>query len=214
MANIALNIRPLIDELFRIDIRDSIKSFRNQSKILSEWNALMKELKLVSPKIAKGEQLGEELCEIRRLATSLGRSAAEMGSMVPGPIGIACSVALAIVCLFPPMDLLGFLLNLLGAIPFAKGAAIGLKPILKNLIHEALQNPLVRGTIRAGRDASRKAIRYNKHYAVSAYKRILSNSNPFSSLNYKGNAMLGISKDKFSLDSKLLKLTERSIMQK
>lgn len=211
MTNIVLNIKPLVDELFRLDIKNCIKSFKNQSKILHEWNSLMKELRIVSLKLSKGEQLGEELYEIRRLATSLAVSATEIGSVIPGPIGMACSVALAIACLFPPMDLLGFLLNLLGAIPFAKGATIGLKPILKNLIHEALQNPMVRGSIRAGGDASRKVVRYNKNYAVNAYHQILSSDNPFNALKIKPNTKFSIGENSYSLNGNLLKITGRNI---
>lgn len=211
MTNIVLNIKPLVNELFRLDVRSSIKSLKNQSKILQDWNSLMKELRIISLKLSKGEQLGKELNEVRKLATSLGMSATEIGSVIPGPIGIACSVALAVVCLFPPMDLLGFLLNLLGAIPFAKGATIGLKPILKNLVHEALQNPMVRGTIRAGMDASRKAVRYNKSYAVNAYHQILSSNNPFNALKIKPNGIYEIGDTNYSLSRNLLGITERKI---
>ena len=45
----------------------------------------------------------------------------EIGSFVPGPVGIVCSLALAIGC-FASGNVAGGFLNLLGAIPFAKCA--------------------------------------------------------------------------------------------
>lgn len=209
MANLVMNIQPLITEISRFDIRDGVKSLKNQSVFLREWEALMRELKNASVKIGRGEDLGTELLEIRRLANSIAIQAAELGSMIPGPVGVACSVALAICCLMPPLDLLGFLLNLLGAIPFAKGAAVGLKPILKEMVTEALKNPWVRGTIRAGHDASRRVIRYNKTYVVKAYNKILSNSNPFHSLRFSNTINFDVTN--YTINERFLGLTERTI---
>lgn len=177
MANLQLNIRPLIAELSRIDLRDALKNCRNQSVIIHNWNALMVELKKVAVKISKGETIGKEVELIKSLSTSLARSATEIGSMLPGPIGVACSLALAICCLVPPLDLLGFLLNILGAIPFARAGAKALLPFLDDVVRLAMNNPLVKGTLRAGREAINKTVRYNKEFAVNTFNRMT--KNPF-----------------------------------
>ena len=114
MANVLLNFKPLIQELAHTDIKSFLKNSRNSQKILSDWDNLIKALGQAAEKISKGEKLGTELSQIGKMAANLGGCVTEFGSMLPGPIGIACSIALAIVCLIPPIDGIGFVLNLMG----------------------------------------------------------------------------------------------------
>ncbi|NPD82746.1 hypothetical protein HPS57_12290 [Prevotella sp. PINT] len=170
MANVMINIKPLLVELSHTDVKALLKGLKNESKILREWNELILELNKIAGKLAKGEKLGNELHHLRGVTKSF--SVAELGSMLPGPIGIGCSLALAIVCLFPPLDAIGFVLNLMGCIPFLKTASKSLKPILKNLIKEALNNPVVKGYMRGGRDSARWNIMFNGDYAKRMYRKI------------------------------------------
>ena len=176
MANVQLNVVPLVQELIHTDIRSLVKNAKNQSKIIKDWESLMNALKNVSAKIAKGEAIGAELLDIRRLALSLGNSAAEFGSMIPGPIGIACSVALAIVCLIPPLDGVGFLLNLMGCIPFAKTGMKSVRPLIEDIIRQALKSPMIKGCVNAGQGIAKKNIKYHSEYAKTMYRRLTKNS--------------------------------------
>lgn len=173
MASITLNFGALINELAHTDIKSLVKNTKNQSKIINDWNRLLEALGQASEKLAKGEQIGAELASIRHLATSLGGCVVEFGSMLPGPIGIACSLGLAIACLIPPFDILGFVLNLMGCIPFAKAGLKTAKPLIENLIREALKSPIIKGGLRAGHDVANKVVRYNGEYAKSMYLRLV-----------------------------------------
>lgn len=169
---VAFKIQPLLAELNKTNIRGLCKNVKNESKILRDWNELIEELGKISGKLAKGEIIGQDLVQISVLGQRLGTSAAEFGSMVPGPIGIACSLALAIGCLIPPMDLVGLVLNLLGCIPFAKAGTKALKPIINDIIREILKNPAVKSTLKAGAGYTKKMLKYNTEYAKSAYRKL------------------------------------------
>lgn len=172
---IAFKIQPLLAELNKTNVRSLVKNVKNESKILRDWNELIKELGKISGKLAKGEDfvsISHDLEKIKVLGQRLGTSAAELGSMVPGPIGIVCSLALAIGCLIPPMDLVGLVLNLLGCIPFAKVGTKALKPIINDIIREILKNPAVKSTLKAGTNFTKKTLEYNAEYAKSAYRRL------------------------------------------
>lgn len=177
MANVVLNLKPLIQELIHTDIKSFLKNSKNSQKILSDWDNLIKALGQAAEKISKGEKLGSELSQIGKMATSLGGCAAEFGSMLPGPIGIACSIALAIVCLIPPIDGIGFVLNLMGCIPFAKAGLKTARPLIEGIIRDALKSPMIKGCINAGRDITRKTIRYNGEYAKTMYRRLVETNN-------------------------------------
>ena len=173
MASVVLNLKPLIQELTHADIKSFLKNSKNSQKILSDWDNLIKALGQAAEKISKGEKLGSELFQIGKMAASLGGCAAEFGSMLPGPIGIACSIALAIVCLIPPIDGIGFVLNLMGCIPFAKAGLKTARPLIEGIIRDALKSPMIKGCINAGRDITRKTIRYNGEYAKTMYRRLV-----------------------------------------
>lgn len=173
MANVVLNLKPLIQELTHADIKSFLKNSKNSQKILSDWDNLIKALGQAAEKISKGEKLGSELSQIGKMATSLGGCAAEFGSMLPGPIGVACSIALAIVCLIPPIDGIGFVLNLMGCIPFAKVGLKTARPLIEGIIKDALKSPMIKGCINSGRDITKKTIKYNGEYARTMYRRLV-----------------------------------------
>ena len=173
MAAIKLNFNALIQELAHTDIKNLLKNVKNQSKIIDDWNQLIEVLCKAGEKFAKGEQIGAEVALLSSLATSLGSCVAEFGSMLPGPIGIACSLALAIVCLIPPIDALGFVLNLMGCIPFAKAGLKTARPLIENLIRDALKSPMIKGGLRAGQSVANKVVRYNGDFAKSMYQRLV-----------------------------------------
>lgn len=93
--------------------------------ILSKWDNVLFELELVGNKLQKGNP--DDIIEaVTRLSKSIAdlqlfilNIAAEIGSFIPGPIGIVCSITLAIGC-FAIGDIPGGFLNLIGAIPGAK----------------------------------------------------------------------------------------------
>lgn len=96
-------------------------------KIFSEWDRVLFELKNLSKQLEKGD-VNEILNSTKKLSktvSSLQLLIAEIlvniGSFVPGPIGIVCSIVLAIGC-FAVGDIPGGFMNLIGAIPFAKCA--------------------------------------------------------------------------------------------
>lgn len=109
------------------------------STILSKWDNILVELKNVAQKLKKGnpEEIVDSATKLSKCIADLQvfilGIAAEIGSFVPGPIGMVCSLALAIGC-FAVGDIPGGFLNLIGAIPGAKLAKyIPLGP-LKNSV--------------------------------------------------------------------------------
>lgn len=211
---VKLNIKPIIDELSHIDLKSVIKGVKNESIILRNWNSLIKALKEIAPKIVKGENVGEELIRIGKLAGCLSKSVADLGSLIPGPIGFVCSLALALTCLIPPFDLVGLVMNLMGCIPFAKVGTKALKPLLGNLIKEVLSNPSVKATMKAcpngvsnGLTGMKKFVEKGSFFAVtskchsyaettykSTYKKLFGASNQITKKNtemYTSNGTFG-----------------------
>lgn len=97
------------------------------SMILSRWDNVLLKLDDVAIKLQKGKpddiikavtELSKSIADLQLFILSI---ATELGSFIPGPIGIVCSLALAIGC-FAVGDIPGGFLNLVGAIPGAKFA--------------------------------------------------------------------------------------------
>lgn len=93
--------------------------------ILSKWDNILNKLDDVALKLQKGNSddiieavtdLSKSVADLQLFILSI---ATEVGSFIPGPIGIVCSIALAIGC-FAVGDIPGGFLNLVGAIPGAK----------------------------------------------------------------------------------------------
>lgn len=57
MANVMINIKPLLVELSHTDVKALLKGLKNESKILREWNELILELNKIAGKLAKGKNL-------------------------------------------------------------------------------------------------------------------------------------------------------------
>lgn len=95
--------------------------------VIRHWNDILVKLEKVSIQLEKGEKASiiaasKELAKsVTNLQTFIVGTFIEIGSFVPGPIGIVCSLALAITC-FATGNIPGGFMNLLGAIPFAKCA--------------------------------------------------------------------------------------------
>ena len=107
--------------------KNVISEMRIFQKIFESWDNILKELKNLSVKLEKGEpqdilaatnQLSKAVSSLQLLIAEI---VINVGSFVPGPIGIVCSVVLAIGC-FAVGDIRGGFMNLVGAIPFAKCA--------------------------------------------------------------------------------------------
>ena len=96
-------------------------------KVTRYWEDILVKLEKVSIQLEKGEKASiisasKELAKsVTNLQTFILGTFVEIGSFVPGPIGIVCSLALAITC-FATGNIPGGFMNLLGAIPFAKCA--------------------------------------------------------------------------------------------
>lgn len=93
--------------------------------ILSKWDNVLCKLDNVASKLKKGnsDDIIEAVTELSKniadLQLFMAKIATEIGSFIPGPIGIVCSIALAIGC-FAIGDISGGFLNLIGAIPGVK----------------------------------------------------------------------------------------------
>ena len=96
-------------------------------RVIRYWDDILLKLEKVSIQLEKGEKASiiaasKELAKsVTNLQTFIVGTFVEIGSFVPGPIGIVCSLALAITC-FATGNIPGGFMNLLGAIPFAKCA--------------------------------------------------------------------------------------------
>lgn len=96
-------------------------------QLMNKWDDVLSKLQKVSSQLEKGEKASilaasKELARsVTGLQVFIVGAFVEIGSFVPGPIGIVCSIALAIGC-FATGNIIGGFMNLLGAIPFAKCA--------------------------------------------------------------------------------------------
>lgn len=96
-------------------------------KLMNKWDDVLQKLEIVSKQLETGEKTSilvaskEFACSITNLQMFIAGTFVEIGSFVPGPVGVVCSLALAIGC-FATGNIPGGFLNLLGAIPFAKCA--------------------------------------------------------------------------------------------
>lgn len=156
MANlhIIFDLRPLVKELKNTNVQETFKNVGKDSVLLKkvveiekEWKIILIEFEKLSDKIAK-EGISKSLTgdavaiaeHCKRLGTLAGPLLVEGGSFVPGPIGIVCSLALAIFD-FATGNIFGGFLNLLGCIPFAKAGIKAAKPLLNDIIRNLLKNP-------------------------------------------------------------------------
>lgn len=98
-------------------------------KLSSRWSHVLAELKNLSIILEKGDpaDILNATKKLSQAISSLQIFIAEIfvniGSFVPGPVGIVCNVVLAIGC-FAVGDIPGGFMNLAGAIPFAKCARL------------------------------------------------------------------------------------------
>lgn len=149
MANVKIifDIRPLVQEFMRTDIKASFKNVAKDSALLEKiveierlWKQILNKISRLGEKIAKegiSSSMVAEAGDIANACCSLGKIAGpllvEGGSFVPGPVGIVCSLALAIAD-FAVGNFIGGFFNLLGAIPFAKGASKAIKPMIEKIV--------------------------------------------------------------------------------
>ncbi len=109
--------------------------------ILTKWDEILSLLDALAVKLKKGNvddiiNVAKDLSKcVADIQFIILKSATEVGSFVPGPIGIVCSLVLSIGC-FAVGDIPGGFLNLVGAIPGAKLAkfipAGAVKPAIIN----------------------------------------------------------------------------------
>ena len=98
-------------------------------KLLRLWDNLLLQLDKVAVQLEKGDVKSiinttkDLVNSVTALQVYIATAFVEIGSFVPGPVGIMCSLALAIGC-FATGNISGGFLNLLGAIPFAKCAKL------------------------------------------------------------------------------------------
>lgn len=94
-------------------------------KAMKIWNDIVKDFELVSKHIKSDNTpellkcLKNIISETSNLTKLLTGLVVEVGSYVPGPIGIVCSLCLAITC-FASGNILGGFINLFGCIPCGK----------------------------------------------------------------------------------------------
>lgn len=114
-------------------------------KVLNEWNKVIKVLDQLAFALKRGGDLSGFVEPAKALAKSAGAlslMASEILSMVPGPIGIVCSVINAVVC-FCEGNVVGGILELLGCIPGGKAATKGVAkfaPQMEKMIMRIVEN--------------------------------------------------------------------------
>ena len=146
MANIKIvfDAGPLIKEFKYTDLKSCFRNVGKDSVLLRRIDEIEKEWKLILTKIEQitgeiaengvSKTIGFEALDIadhcKKLGSLAGPLLVEGGSFVPGPVGVVCSLALAIVD-FSTGNIFGGFMNLLGCIPFAKAGAKAAKPVAK-----------------------------------------------------------------------------------
>lgn len=94
-------------------------------QVIRYWDDILIKLEKVSIQLEKGEKTSITVAskELAKSVTTLQIFIVgifvEIGSFVPGPIGLVCGLTLAITC-FTTGNISGGFMNLLGAIPFVK----------------------------------------------------------------------------------------------
>lgn len=188
MAAINFNIVPLINELKNTNLHSFFRNVGKDSELLKrivkiedEWNLIIQKVSILSGKISKeGVSIsfkGEALVIVQHcesLTKLVGPLLVEGGSFVPGPIGIICSLALAIAD-FAVGNVFGGFMNLLGCIPFAKAGTKTLKPILNNIVRDLLKNPIVVNSLKSAKRTGSNSIvtKSAKPAAERIYRNIM-----------------------------------------
>ncbi|MCM1439385.1 MAG: hypothetical protein NC131_09345 [Roseburia sp.] len=139
--------------------------------LLHEWDNILSVMeKEVVPLLSKGcdaKSLIAPAQKIVKSTTALAALAAEVLSFVPGPIGIICSVALAIGC-FSTGNIIGGLFELLGCIPGGKVAGKGaskLFPKIEKIMIEIVQsNQALRVLVETGSKQQELVVEFFKKY--------------------------------------------------
>lgn len=160
---IKINLIPAIRDLKNFNLRSLYKNVGKDSVLLRkietierEWSLTLKEIENIAQRIAS-EGINPSLLESARSVTTHCEKIARMagpllvegGSFIPGPIGIVCSLALAIAD-FAVGNFFGGFMNLLCCVPFAKAGCKVLLPTLKKIVADILKNPYVKAAVKSG----------------------------------------------------------------
>lgn len=145
---------------------------RGITSLLKEWdNILMIMGKEVIPLLRKGcdsKSLIAPAQKIIKSASTLTAFATEVLSFVPGPIGIVCSLALAIGC-FSTGNIVGGLFELLGCIPGGKVAGKGASKLFpkieKIMIEMAQSNHALRAIVETSSKQQKVVTEFFQKYA-------------------------------------------------
>jgi len=156
----------------RAELQAAIGAKLGGIAIFREWdNILLIMEREVVPLLKNGceaKSLIAPAQKIAKSASALAGLAAEFLSFVPGPIGIICSVALAIGC-FSTGNIVGGLFELLGCIPGGKVAgksASKLFPKIEKILIEMVQsNHELKVIVEAGSKAQRVVIEFFEKHA-------------------------------------------------
>lgn len=180
----------LVNVPAKIDIKSPGKNIFAKSKLLQDWNDILRVLDTeIIPLLKKGCKASALAAPAQKLASSastLALNASMVLSFVPGPIGIACSVINAVVC-FSTGNIPGGLFELLGCIPGGKVAGKAgskLFPKIERILSDLAQNnPLLQYTVKQSsrrikevsdffEKASRKLPEYPADTGISGQFRI------------------------------------------
>lgn len=160
---IKINLIPAIRDLKNFNLRSLFKNVGKDSVLLRkietierEWSLTLKEIENIAQRIAS-EGINPSLLENARsvamhcekIAKMVGPLLVEGGSFIPGPVGIVCSLALAIAD-FAVGNFFGGFMNILCCVPFAKAGCKVLLPTLKKIVADLLKNPYVKNAVRTG----------------------------------------------------------------
>lgn len=143
--------------------------------LFREWDNILSILeKEVVPLLTKGcdaKSLIAPAQKIAKSATALAALAAEVLSFVPGPIGIICSVALAIGC-FSTGNIVGGLFELLGCIPGGKVAGKGASKLFlkieKIMIEIVQSNQALRVIVETSSKQQKLVVEFFKKHSPKA----------------------------------------------
>lgn len=151
---------------------ETIKGVSANSKLIKEWDNIILILeKEIIPLLSKGCEMEHLVAPAKKLAKSAGTLsliAADVLSFVPGPIGIVCSLALAISC-FSVGNIPGGFFELLGCIPGGKVAGKASSKLFpkveKILIDFAKSNPSFKFFFNEGSKQSKKVLEFFEKHA-------------------------------------------------